>query len=100
MNLAGTYLIGGSAGWDNTGSVSGVRTLGLRKNGTTLLALQTNFPDTSSDVGYQNVQAVTVMSAADYVELVAFQNNGIAIPITVAAQVSPELWMIRISSFL
>ncbi|MHB0922625.1 MAG: hypothetical protein ACYC3H_01500 [Bellilinea sp.] len=92
---AGWYLIGGECAFDP--NTVGVRDVGIRLNGTTIIGFQR--AQAVSDTGRgTDLQVMTLyyLAATNYVEMVARQYSGGALDTTVSANNSPEFWIIRI----
>jgi hypothetical protein len=87
---AGIYLAGGNILF--AANATGVRGLGIRGNGVTLLALQATNARTDGAGTYLSVSTLYQFSAGDYVELVAWQNSGSALNSTVESGNTPEFW--------
>jgi hypothetical protein len=88
-SVAGTYSISGSVYW--AGVTGGVQELNVRLNGTTIITY--NGTAASSTSTGQNVSTLYYLNAGDYVELVAYQNNGTTRTITNGGNYSPEFGM-------
>lgn len=89
----GNYSIGANIVWQ--ASAVGIRTLGLRINGTTRIVQAV---DTSPLAGGTTELCVNTdyeMNPTDYVEVVVFQNTGGALLVEVHANWSPEFWIRR-----
>ena len=92
---AGVYQITGHVGFQ--AGTTGRRQINLRVNGSTYIAIQ-DLPGTvpSSEV-YLSVSADYKLDAGDYVELVAYQNDGSARNVLASGNYSPEFAMHRVS---
>lgn len=75
--LAGKYLISGYFAWAS--NTTGTRRAKLRVNGTTFVAQ--NQIGTAGGFEFMNISAVVSLAAADYVEIIVFQNSGAALDI-------------------
>ncbi len=86
---AGLYEVGGCIEWD--ANAAGTRSLGIRLNGTTFLV--NVFMDIDSAILHaQNVETTYKFAAADYVELVAWQDSGGSRTANKSGNYSPEFW--------
>lgn len=92
--IAGRYHIGGNIQWD--GNTAGIRYFYIRVNGTTVIGRTVQAPHASGLV--QTVSADYQLAAADYVELVAYQDSGTNRSILAIGNWTPEFWMHRIGS--
>ena len=90
---AGTYFIGGSIGFAVHGT--GTRGALLRLNGTTYLSV-VNVPTIATYNPAVNVTAMRVLSAGDYVELMAWQSSGGGLEVNYTAEYSPYFWIGRL----
>lgn len=79
----GNYTISGSASFNNT-SATGVRSLSIRLNGTTVIANSSTAGSTAFSPAV-NISTIYKLSPADYVELVALQASGGALDILAGA---------------
>lgn len=90
FKTAGLYNVGGNAEW--AFNATSFRLLGIRLNGTTIIA-QVIGPPESTGVGTQQLVDCTYKFAVnDYVELICQQNTGGNLNITFIANYSPEFW--------
>jgi len=90
----GTYIITGCVNWQSR--LQGGRVLTVRLNGDTNIASRRN-PGVSSGFGaVQALETVYQLSAGDYIELLAYQNSGIALNVASSAQWSPMLAMQKV----
>lgn len=95
---AGLYMIGATIEFDL--NANGNRGGNIRKNGTTELVelIGLGFALTSVNntcVGHSGFPVV--MAANDYIELMAFQNSGVALN-AVSDTSAPQLWAVRIGA--
>jgi hypothetical protein len=91
----GTYLITAHLEWDTNST--GYRSIGIRVNGTDIIAIQ-RF--TSLGGGFatpQSVSTVYNLAVADYVEAIVRQNSGGTRTINNSANYSPEFTLQRIA---
>jgi hypothetical protein len=88
----GKYIIGSNIDYATT--FTGVlRASGLRLNGSTYIADQYAPPINSAfSSGRFTVTAIYSLSAADYVEVRAYQDSGGALNVTATGNYSPEFW--------
>jgi len=88
---AGLWLIGGNLAF--AGAANGERIARIRLNGATEIASQGIIGGAANS---PNLEVTTLyrLSAADYVELIAFQSSGGAINSTANANRSPEFWAV------
>lgn len=86
FTTAGLYLVEGGVQWD--ANATGVRYLAIRLNGSTIIRLRQD--NAVNDLG-QLVSTVYKFAAADYVQLMAFQNSGATRTIIAAGNYTPEL---------
>jgi hypothetical protein len=86
FTTAGLYLVEGGVQWD--ANATGVRYLAIRLNGSTIIRLKQD--NAVNDLG-QIVSTVYKFAAADYVQLMAFQNSGATRTIVAAGNYTPEL---------
>lgn len=89
---AGLYTITGHVLWPAT--VNGVRRLQIQLNGSTILAsLEDDSPAAAPNDIDQTVATGMYLSVGDYIEIVAYQNSGGPINISVQPQYSPEAFI-------
>lgn len=88
----GYYYIFASAVF--AASAVGFRQIGIRLNGTTLVALIQTFNSGGARIAL-DTSTVYFLSASDYVEMVVLQNSGGNLTVDVLANVSPEFAMHR-----
>lgn len=91
--IAGLYHIEGALVF--TGNATGVRSAGVRLNGSTPIVWDEMGANASS-LG-QTVSTEYRLAVGDYVELVAFQNSGGALNVVNVANYSPEFMWHRVS---
>jgi hypothetical protein len=90
----GIYLIGGNVQWE--ANAANVRQASIRKNGSTVLASVRD--NTGASFAHRmTISTLVSLDAADYVELLAFQNSGGNLNIEKAADYSPEFWIARLA---
>mgnify|MGYP001576060230 FL=1 len=93
LTTAGKYLDGAHATFaDNS---TGTRMVNVRLGGATNMAYEAHNATTAGGAGAGsgfNVSTLYSYTAAQYVELVAYQNSGGALNVTFNANSSPELW--------
>lgn len=95
INKAGRYLVGGSANFD--ANAVGTRFCGIRLNGGSFIAVITVPAVVSALTGTaQSISTVWSFAAGDYVELVLWQNSGVALDALKAADYSPEFFAQKI----
>lgn len=87
----GIWLVGGAVRWSNT-DTDGTRQVQLRVNGTLYIAIQECI-GTAGDT-HMTVSKLVPLAAADYVELVVYQNSGSSIDVVSTSAYSPEFWAI------
>ena len=91
---AGKYYIFGHAGWE--ANASGLRSIGIRLNGTTHLAVA-NMPGSAIEAANdQSVSTHYELGVGDCVELVVFQVSGTGLEIRADANFSPEFGMAKL----
>lgn len=94
FTTAGTYDVGCAVGF--AGHATGRRTVRLRVNGTTVIAVDER-PAVSSGIPDNTAIVLSTMyafSAGDYVEVVVQQTSGGALNVFSASAYSPEFWAI------
>ena len=89
-SCGGVYLIGGNVSFASNST--GVRQIGIRINGSTTIAQVYVNTNSSADCNLSICTAYS-LAAADYVELMAFQNSGGNLNVQVSAG-SPEFWWV------
>ena len=75
ITQAGLYLITGSIEWSNS-TTTGKRTFGIYVNGTLQIAAVDDGITTHTNAVEQNISALYLLAAADYVQLKAYQTSG------------------------
>jgi hypothetical protein len=93
---AGLYEIGGSVQFASNGT--GTRDIRIRLNGSTALAIDIWTAIAGGSVQPVQVTTVYQLAAGDYVELLAAQTSGGNLNVEVAANYSPEFWIVRLGS--
>lgn len=94
----GIYIFGGSIKWD-TNDTDGFRSLGLRLDGTTNLGNTEMIATAVALAGpRQTIVGMYFLTAAQYIELMVFQNSGSAVNIIAEGNRSPEFWIARLGS--
>lgn len=86
----GVYQIGGNATFD--ANATGIRELRIRLNGTTYIAASSATTVSASGGQSMNVSCDYKLTAADYVELVAYQTSGGLLDVLASSNISPEFW--------
>lgn len=97
-SMGGYYMVGGHALY--AANATGIRQTALYVNSVatgTRIATITVPPVTATAV-YEPVSTLWQFAAADYVELVCYQNSGGNLNVTAVQAASPELYIHRISS--
>jgi hypothetical protein len=92
----GYYLVGGCVFW--AGSSAGWRSIRLRVNATTDI-VEVAYDPARADGDPQAVTTLWHFTAADYVEMLAFQTSGGALSIFGSGStpdLSPEFWIVRV----
>ena len=89
--IDGIYSIYGCVSW--AGNATGVRSVTVRLNGSTLLAVSTISNVGASDNPRNIVYTEYTLTAGDYVELTGYQNRGGALDIVATGNYSPEFGM-------
>jgi hypothetical protein len=92
FTTAGTYLVGATV--EFAANATGRRHLHLRVNGSTYIAGERAPSATAADTALLSVATLYAFSAADYVEVVVYQNSTAALNVTAAGNRSPEFWAI------
>lgn len=91
---AGLYYISAHVQWPAV--VAGYRQLQIQLNGAIVLASLTDDSLAAApNIIDQSLSTGMYLSVADYIEIIAFQNSGGAINIPVAAQYSPEAFIME-----
>lgn len=91
---AGLYYISAHVQWPAV--ILGYRQLQIRLNGAIVLASTSDDSVAAApNIIDQSISTGMYLSVGDYVEIVAFQNSGVAINIPVAAQYSPEAFVME-----
>lgn len=93
--LAGLYVITGNVDW--AAAATGVRSLFIRVNGATYVADDQRANAGASDAVRNNVTAQYRLAVGDYVELIAWHNQGSAMNVFATAQYSLEFAMAWLS---
>lgn len=86
----GLYLMGG--GWEMDANATGYRQIGLRTNGTSMLALSTTDAVAGGDVTQMSISTINMMTAGDYIELTAQQTSGGTRTINATDFYTPIFW--------
>jgi len=86
-NTAGKYLIGGCLSTDPNGS--GVRQIGIFLNGTTYIALHQG----DNNMIHCAVSCVYNLAVNDYLQLITYQDSGVALNVIPYTAHSPEFYM-------
>jgi hypothetical protein len=92
---AGKYQITGSASF--AANATGHRLLLIRLNGATEIARERVPSVGASDQLELNISTLYDLAINDYVELVAYQNSGGALNVTVVSNYSPEFMFVRVA---
>jgi len=90
----GRYRVGGCLAF--AANATGVRYAQLRVNGTTYIAIQGSVSMGGAVATILTVETDYEFAAADYVELVGYQDSGGALNMTASANYSPEFWIARL----
>lgn len=90
---AGKYLIAGHVQFANNST--GFRFIYIRLNGSTTIAATTSGSSPVNNM-YLSIAVHYNLAATDYVELLAFQNSGVALDINATANLSPEFGMVKV----
>lgn len=88
--VAGVYSIVGCVQW--AGSTTGLRQVEIRLNGATIIGQVIQAAVIATEVTL-NVTCEYALAVNDYVELLAYQNSGIALNVNVSGNASPEFSM-------
>lgn len=94
---AGFYIVGGHLAIAAS-SGGTYRTVGIRVNGTTVIAQQTLAPLSASVDVRCSITTAYQLAAADYVEIIAAQDSGGALNVLAASAYTPEFWMKWVST--
>lgn len=86
----GKYLLGGTIQWAN--AAGNERNVQVRLNGATRIVVQASAPVAGGLVTKQSCMGVYAMVAADYGELIAYQDSGGAVNVQAASAYSPEFF--------
>lgn len=89
----GNYSIGANIAW--AAGATGIRTLGIRLNGTLRIAQVVNPSPAAGGTTELNISTDYEMNPTDYVEVVVFQSSGGALLIETHSAWSPEFWIKR-----
>lgn len=90
FTTAGWYDVGGHL--EFAANATGVRGIQIRLNGATVL-FQSVVPTFGAGIGHSMAAATSYQfSATDYVELMAYQNSGGALNVSLGANYSPEFY--------
>jgi hypothetical protein len=92
---AGIYKITGNIAF--AANATGFRQVYIRLNGTTVLGYTLDVTASGTLASILNVTTDYSLAVNDYVELVAQQNSGGALNVTVSANYSPEFMMVRVA---
>ncbi len=90
---AGMYQISACASFDQNST--GARFVGVKLNGTTIIAVNL-VPASNSDQNHMAVSTLYQLALNDYVECVVYQSSGGNLNIVSASHYTPEFMMIRI----
>jgi hypothetical protein len=93
--LSGLYIFGGCGIW--AGNATGTRELGVRLNGSTIIAVNDQPPDATSGAGNTPWQQITyqkILGEGDYLELVARQESGGSLNMTAEADDAIVFWIV------
>ncbi len=88
--MKGVYAVSASVVWSS--DPDGARFVGLRKNGDTWIAMQTQ-PAVAGNPTDQEVSHQALLQAGDYVEVRAHQGSGNPLAVIKFNQTSPEFAM-------
>lgn len=86
----GKYIVGGNISF--AANATGERRCGSRQNGTTFISLDAQPTASGASATELNPNTVYAFTAADYAELMAFQNSGGTLAVSFGANYSPEFW--------
>lgn len=89
VNTGGTYIIGGT--FLMAANATGVRQISIRLNGSTLIAAE-RIPAHAAE-SMLTISTVYNLAAGSYLQLLAYQNSGVALNVIAAANYSPEFFM-------
>lgn len=92
--MGGLYAMGGHVDWQQNSA--GWRTMGIRVNGTTVVAFTADVPGAPNMPVTQTVSTEYELAAGDYIELRVEQNSGGNLNILTANSYTPEFWFRRI----
>lgn len=90
---AGKYGISVTATW--AVNVAGFRSLQLKINGTTVIAIQAEHGLTT-EAGHQELSTIYALAVGEFMEVIAYQTSGVALNVITSANFSPEFMMQRI----
>lgn len=96
--VTGLYSIGADVRF--AANATGVRQAQLRVNGATTIASVTYPVAAAASASDLLLDAPWQLTAADYVEVMVFQDSGGALNVTAASALSPEFWMVRLGGFV
>jgi len=94
--VAGLYQITGCMEWAS--GAGSLRAIGLRVNGTTIIAVDYSGPIGGGLATAQSISALYKLAAGDYVELVVLQDSGGALNVNASGNYSPEFAMARVGT--
>ena len=93
--VEGRYLICGGVSWSS--NATGNRNLSIRLNGTDTVKLE-SYKSLSGSKSHYAICVVVQLAAAEYAELMVFQNSGGSLNVERIASRSPEFMMQRLRS--
>ena len=93
---AGVYSI--TASVEFAANATGIRSVGLRLNGTTFLSLQRSPSAGASVTALLSVATMYALAATDYVEVIVSQDSGGALNVLAGGNYSPEFQMSRLGA--
>lgn len=93
INRAGRYHFGGCI--EFAADINGYRQLGLRLNGTTFIAINNKTP-LGGIADRMTIDSIYEFVSGDYVELIVYQDSGVALNIVAAGNYSPEFYCARV----
>jgi hypothetical protein len=93
----GIFAIAGSASFAS--NVTGQRTLAIRRNGSVTIASEQDTANSSLVPTNITASTVAILSAGDYIELIATQTSGGNLDVLKADEYSPELSIAKLGAF-
>lgn len=96
--ITGLYSIGYTIQYAS--NATGLRFSGLRLNGTVRIGGDHEIPPANGSVTLLSGSTIYRLAATDYVELIVFQNSGVALNVEFAGSNSPYFWMVRLGGYV